>query len=152
MRSFDLRTTAACWAVVACLAIVLTAVSAVRPNDFKKCSDSSLCRRLRRLSSYVGNTTAFKSPYSLQTPTFDAAASVLTAPVRSALYPEVDFEMQFHFHKDGTARVKMDQKGETYKGWKRYDEAAKWAYERPLALAEKGSVKITEGNGVTQVR
>ncbi|PWN26815.1 alpha-glucosidase II precursor [Jaminaea rosea] len=135
-------------AVVAIVAAILSTLPspslAVRPHDFKKCHDSSFCRRLRRLSTYAANTTSFVSPYSLPASglSFDEKTATLTAPITSALYPEVDFEARFIFHADGTARVQMDEVGPRYNGWKRYDEAAKWAYDRPFAPAEPGSLKL----------
>lgn len=145
------------WALIIVVGLLLVllsseAVLAVRVHDFKRCHDSSFCRRLRRLSSYAASTTDFESPYTFQKPTFDASSATLTAGIRSALYPEIDFQLQFIFHQDGTARAKMDQVGETYKGWKRYDEAAKWAYERRPILAKPGSVIVTEDGDTTRVR
>lgn len=128
-----------------------TPALAVRAHDFKKCSDSSFCRRLRRLSSYAANTTGFQSPYSVQRTHFDTASSTLTAPIKSALHPGVDFEAQIVFHADGTARVKMDQVGDRYKGWKRYDEAQKYAYETQPQLAPKGSVTVKEDSQKVEV-
>ncbi|CAO1625705.1 unnamed protein product [Parajaminaea phylloscopi] len=125
--------------------------SAVRVHDFKKCHDSSFCRRLRRLSKHADNNTAFKSPYTLSKPTFDSSTSALTARIHSALHPDIDFELKFVFHQDGTARTVMDQVGQTYKGWKRYNEAGKWAYEHQPVLAEAGTVSVVETDGITRV-
>lgn len=130
---------------------------AVRPNDFKKCSDSSLCRRLRRLSTYSDEHSTpdkqFRSPYSLHRRgdadevTFDSATSTLRSPVLSALHPDIEFALEVRFHADGTARVRMDEVGNRYGGWKRYDEAEKWAIEsQPVpAPAEQVSWKVADG-------
>ncbi|CAO1620519.1 unnamed protein product [Sympodiomycopsis kandeliae] len=117
---------------------------AVRYHDFKKCSDSSFCRRLRRLSSYASETANFQSPYSISRVSFDDKTSTLTAPVQSALHPGIEFEAQFSFHQDGSTRIKMDQVGQRYGGWKRYDEAGKWAYDRVPTPADKSNVKVKE--------
>lgn len=136
------------------LLLFTSPTQAVRYNDFKKCADSSFCRRLRRLSSYTSNIKNFSSPYSLPSsssslPSFDASTATLTSPIRSALYPDVQFEVSFTFHRDGTARVRMDQVGERYGGWKRYDEAGKWAYEREPVIAGEGDVDVQHKDGET---
>ena len=77
----------------------------------------------------------------------------MTLPVKSALHPEIDFEVRFVFHQDGTARFLMDQIGQRYGGWKRYNEAASWAYQKELLPASDDSVKVTEKKkGLTLVR
>lgn len=139
--------------LLASLLLFTSPTQAVRYNDFKKCADSSFCRRLRRLSSYTSSVKNFSSPYSLPSssspPSFDARTATLTSPIRSALYPDVQFEVSFTFHRDGTGRVRMNQVGERYSGWKRYDEAAKWAYEREPILAGEGEVDVQHKAGET---
>lgn len=105
---------------------------AVRPKDFKKCGDSSFCRRIRRLSTYAeSHGPQFSSPYRINgLPTFDQSKPSLKAQVKSALHPEVDFELEVRFHNDGTARVRMDEVGKRYGDWKRYDEAEKWGIDK----------------------
>ncbi|PWZ00009.1 putative alpha-glucosidase II precursor [Testicularia cyperi] len=129
-----------------CLALLLflflAHTAAVRPNDFKKCKDSSFCRRIRRQSSYVeeweqSNSKPFVSPYFVppHAPSFDHARARLVLPLESALHPHVQFELAFTFFQDGTARVQADQVGQRYKNWKRYDQASVWAIDQMPALA-----------------
>ncbi|KAN0062719.1 glucosidase II [Thecaphora frezii] len=154
--------------VLCCLLLVLHQAPlsrAVRPRDFKKCGDSSFCRRFRRQSSYVeqwqkDHGQPFTSPYSLPLPAqqalkFDKEKAQLSTPVRSALYPDIDFQLWFTFFRDGSARVQMDQVGERFGGWKRYDEAHVWGIDQmpQLANAEgETSVEVDHEAGITQVR
>lgn len=121
---------------------------AVRHGDFKKCADSSFCRRLRRLSSLPEPR---HSPYSLGAVSFAPNLAQLRAPVTSALHPDVEFELNVNLHADGTARVRMDQVGERYKDFKRYDEAARWAIETQPVPAQEGSVVLDEEDNETHV-
>lgn len=137
--------------LVAALSVLLLSAMpavAVREGDFKKCADSSFCRRIRRLSSL---DPAPPSPYSIAIPSFNAASSVLTTPVTSALYPDVQFELQIRFHKDGTARLKMDQVGQTLGGFKRYAEAEQYAIDSQPVPAEEGSVTVKQTEDETRV-
>ncbi|PWN54028.1 alpha-glucosidase II precursor [Violaceomyces palustris] len=129
----------------------LAPASAVRYHDFKKCKDSSLCTRFRRLSDYVESNHPFRSPYSITqppatqtpppSPSFDPLTSTLTYQVHSALHPTVQFQLNITAFQDGTSRIRMDQVGDTYKGWKRYDEAAKWGIEKLPELASQVQVE-----------
>lgn len=132
-------------------------VSAVRSGDFKQCQDSSFCRRIRRLSDYVDSKSNFKSPYSFKQqrpePTFHSSNSTLVLALHSAIHPNVEFQLQFHFHKDGSSRVKMDQIGEKHNGWRRYDEASLWAiHNQPQLQDGEGNVDCQTAAGVTTVR
>ncbi|KDN46968.1 glycoside hydrolase family 31 protein [Tilletiaria anomala UBC 951] len=154
------------------LALVPTPTAAVRHHEFKTCSQSSFCRRLRRLSSYVasfssekqGNGRDFPSPYSLSTAlpllpehmSFNMTSSTLKARIFSALYPdEAVFELQLRVHADGTARVRVDDAPgiETHNGWKRYDEAPLWTFENAPEPAALGTVQISQPRpGVTALQ
>jgi alpha 1,3-glucosidase len=130
----------------------------VRPADFKKCNDSSFCRRIRRLSKYVEAESTpshpFKSPYYIASGSsaFEDSDSTLTASIKSALHPEIDFELKVHFYQDGTSRLKMDQVGHRYGGWKRYDGAASWAFDKLPVPAAKESLQVDIGEHETVVQ
>lgn len=131
---------------------------AVRPGDFKKCEDSSFCRRIRRLSSYVEaeSTSAqpFRSPYYI-TPgsiSFNEKEATLTASVKSALHPEIDFELQVLFYHDGTSRLKLDQTGQRHGGWKRFDGAASWAIDEQPIPSPVGEVDVQQSAKETKVK
>ncbi|ETS62339.1 alpha-glucosidase ii precursor [Moesziomyces aphidis] len=139
-----------CTLLWACLLLATTLwvdrAVAVREHDFKKCRDSSFCRRIRRQSEYVeqwqqDHNEPFTSPYSVasQTPNFVHANASINLPLSSALHPDIQFELSLTFFKDGTARIRADQLGDRYGGWKRYDEAAKWAVEQLPDLASAPS-------------
>ncbi|WFD44250.1 glucan 1,3-alpha-glucosidase [Malassezia psittaci] len=73
-------------------------------------------------------------------------------PVHSALHPEVDFELQMSFFEDGNARVQMDQVGERYKNWKRYDQTAMWTIVEMPSLADKIEAVYDRSRHTTTVR
>lgn len=133
-----------CFFIVA--ALFAQRAVAVREHDFKKCRDSSFCRRIRRQSDYVeqwqqDHNQPFTSPYFVpeHTPTFVHANASINLPLSSVLHPDIQFELSLTFFKDGTARVRADQVGDRYGGWKRYDEAAIWAIEQLPELASDPS-------------
>jgi alpha 1,3-glucosidase len=109
--------------------ILATALPAlgVKEHDFKKCSQSGFCRRGRALAERAANaTTSWTSPYSIDAANVDVSSgkALLSAPVKSSLYPDVKFALQVRVHEDGVVRVRMDEVG----GLKqRYDGAADWA-------------------------
>jgi alpha 1,3-glucosidase len=137
---------------------LLSIVSAVRQGDFKKCENSSFCRRIRRLSSYVESesTTSkpFKSPYyiSPKSTSFNEKEATLTALVKSVLHPEIDFELQVLFYNDGTSRLKLDQIGQRHGGWKRFDGAASWAIDEQPVPAPTGEVVVEQTDKETKVK
>lgn len=117
------------------LAWAAAAVLAVRPNDFKACKDTSLCRRFRAIAEHVEATDA-PSPYALgDTAHTDEGGARLRWPVHSALYPNISFELSLTLFDDGNARVQMDEVGARYNQWKRYDETAMWTIAEMPALA-----------------
>ena len=76
------------------LACTVALVTGVNPGVFKGCSDSSVCRRFRKVAENVESFTrpAYVSPYSLgSVPELDGAA--LHVPVMSALH-DVSFELK----------------------------------------------------------
>ncbi|KAK0536391.1 glucosidase II [Tilletia horrida] len=138
------------------LSVLPQSALAVRQHDFKQCKDSSFCRRLRRLSDYVKEHTlpdkqGFVSPYSLNWFNFNAESATLQLPVFSHLHPNVKFEMLVYLHADGSARVTMDERYDTYNKLRRYSEASKWAFENPPIPAPQGSVSVTDGAEATFV-
>ncbi len=99
----------------------------VKTNDFKTCSQSGFCRRGRALSARAKDAaSSWKSPYSVDASSVSISPSeaVVTAAVKSSLYPEIKFELEVRVHEDGVMRVRMDEKDGLRK---RYDEAASWA-------------------------
>ncbi|TKY88728.1 hypothetical protein EX895_002359 [Sporisorium graminicola] len=135
-----------CASLVLVGALFAQQAQAVREHDFKKCKDSSFCRRIRRQSDYVeqwqqDHNEPFVSPYFVpaQAPKFVHSNASINLPLSSALHPDIQFELSLTFYKDGTARVRADQVGERYGGWKRYDEASKWAIEQIPELASAPS-------------
>ncbi|PFH44771.1 glycoside hydrolase family 31 protein [Amanita thiersii Skay4041] len=101
---------------------------AFKEHDFKKCDQSGFCRRGRDLAARAREAkSTWKSPYSISSSSVQVQASgnaVLTADVKSALYPDIRFQLDVRVHDDGVVRVRMDEVGGLKK---RYDEAAAWA-------------------------
>ncbi len=135
--------------ILLALSVLLVQTAAVKPEDWKSCSQSSFCRRLRGIGSRQATapTGSFHSPYSL-------GASVATAgtasdeaswtwPLKSSLYPEISFELRVDVlaKGDGIARLRIDElRSET--PFNRYNETARWALlesEPPLGFAKLSS-------------
>ncbi|KAF9784102.1 alpha-glucosidase [Thelephora terrestris] len=136
-------------------------VVAVKEQDFKKCHESSFCRRGRaladRATEHVKSGEKWKSPYSLDASTIvlEDGGSRFTGRVRSSLYPEIKFELDVRVHEDGVVRVRMDEKEGLRK---RYDEAASWALLKEPVLSPsskwsvgKKEVKVVYGAKKDQV-
>ena len=116
-------------ALSASLLLLVSAPIAVafKASDFKTCTQSGFCRRGRALATRAkDNANTWRSPYSVDAQSISLASgrALLTASVKSALYPDVKFNLEVHVHEDGVVRVRMDEVGGL---WRRYDEAAKWA-------------------------
>ncbi|KAG7452386.1 alpha-glucosidase [Guyanagaster necrorhizus] len=108
-------------------AILAPDALSVKTNDWKTCSQSGFCRRGRALSARAKDATStWKSPYSVDpsSVSISPGEAVVTAAVKSSLYPEIKFELEVRVHEDGVVRVRMDEKDGLRK---RYDEAASWA-------------------------
>jgi mannosyl-oligosaccharide alpha-1,3-glucosidase len=111
------------------LSLLLTDTFALKPRDFKTCSQAGFCRRGRALSARAKENPTWKSPYSLDTSSIVIASdqASFTARVKSSIYPDVKFGLELRVHDDGVVRVRMDE----VEGLrKRYDEAASWALVR----------------------
>jgi len=109
------------------------ATVAFKAGDFKTCSQSGFCRRGRALADRAkDNANTWRSPYSVDPQSLSLASdrSSLTAAVKSALYPDINFSLEVDVHEDGVVRVRMDEASGLRK---RYDEAAK-----SVALEGKG--------------
>jgi alpha 1,3-glucosidase len=139
--------------VAAALAAVTTAV---KQEDFKQCHQSSFCRRLRALGTKQADApSTFTSPYSLG----DAVITIpgeasWTWPLRSSLYPEIQFELRVDVlaEGDGIVRVRADEIG-SQTPFKRYNETAKWVLvnsEPPIA--SESTVKLKTSKGVDTIK
>jgi alpha 1,3-glucosidase len=109
------------------LLVSTPATVAFKAGDFKTCSQSGFCRRGRDLAARAkNNVDTWRSPYSVDARAIalDPHRALLTAAVKSALYPDIKFILEVRVHEDGVVRVRMDEVGGLKK---RYDEAAKWA-------------------------
>ncbi|KAK4685643.1 hypothetical protein P7C73_g4499, partial [Tremellales sp. Uapishka_1] len=131
----------------------LISVQAVKQEDFKLCSQSSFCRRLRSLSTRQAEapTGSFVSPYSLSSPQSTEAGS-WTWPLHSSLYPAISFELKIDILEkgDGIARIRIDEVNSKTQ-WKRYNESARWALldpSPPLSGGAKLKTKTKAGVSV----
>lgn len=138
--------------------LFLTAFSsttwAAKHGDFKTCSQSSFCRRLRSLSER-SQVDGFHSPYSLGEGQHSAIAqqdgASWTFPLNTELYPDIKFALGVDFLEkgDGIARLRIDEV-DSKLPWKRYNEAAKWALVDPEpALTSVGNVRKVSSTGQT---
>ena len=119
------------WALLA-LPALLDGVAAVKQEDFKLCSQSSFCRRLRSIGQRQSAAPAhFTSPYSVGPPATTAGTIDYASwswPVSSSLYAEISFELRVDILEkgDGIARIRMDEVN-SQTPFRRYNETAKWA-------------------------
>jgi len=134
-------------ALVASTYLVGTTV-AVKHHDFKTCPKSGFCRRGRALAERANaanekQSKSWVSPYSVDSAaiSFSSSKSSFTAPIKSSLYPDVNFELEVRVHEDGVVRVRVDEVGGLKK---RYDEAASWALIKEPVLASAGLVKWSQ--------
>lgn len=140
------------------LAVLPLATLAVKHEDFKTCSQSSFCRRLRSIGSRQAEAPqTFTSPYSLGEPVASSKADEAswTWPLRSSLYPEISFELKVDVlaQGDGIVRIRADELG-SKTPWKRYDETAKWVLldaEPPLAAAAGSGIKLSSAKGTDTI-
>lgn len=111
--------------ILAFLACLPTGI-AVKHQDFKTCSQAGFCRRGRALSARAKESSSWTSPYSINPASIVVASdeAAIAAAVKSSLYPDIKFDLELRIHKDGAARVRMDEVDGLRK---RYDEAASWA-------------------------
>ncbi|GAA5833625.1 hypothetical protein JCM9279_001580 [Rhodotorula babjevae] len=141
---------AACAALVLVIASLPTSL-AVKRHDFKTCSQSGFCRRNRALADRaVEQGTAWQSPYALAAPP-QFAHGTLSAAVTNRLFPAIHFRLEVRFHRDGTARVVMDEVDGLRQ---RYNEAARWALEQEPQLDDDGDdtrFHVQHGKGFTSV-
>lgn len=112
---------------------------AVKPEDFKTCSQSSFCRRLKGIAKrHDDNPTTFKSPYSVDARNQniknanDGSEASYIFPIISSLYPDIQFQLRVDILQqgDGIVRIRMDEL-DSPTGLKRYNETAKWALVNP---------------------
>lgn len=126
-------------------------------GDFKTCTQSSFCRRLRSLSER-SRAAGFHSPYSLgqgqQSVISQKDGASWTFPLNTELYPEIKFAFTVDFLEkgDGIARLRVDEV-DSKLPWKRYNEAAKWALvdETPM-LTSIGNVRKASSKGRTSFK
>lgn len=127
----------------------------VKQEDFKTCSQSSFCRRLRSIGTRQSDAPqTFTSPYSLGEPVVDdSGAASWTWPLRSSLYPEISFQLQVDVLRegDGIVRVRADEVDSTTP-WKRYNETSKWVLlEAEPLLSPTATVKLSSAKGTDTI-
>lgn len=137
------------------LALLPIAVLGVKHEDFKTCSQSSFCRRLRSIGTRQSEAPqTFTSPYSLGDPVAnnDGGASWIW-PLRSSLYPKINFQLQVDVLReaDGIVRVRADEVGSSTP-WKRYNETANWVLlDTKPGLESTATVKLSSAKGTDTI-
>lgn len=120
---------------------------AVKREDFKTCSQSAFCRRLRSLSSRSSaSSDTWHSPYTVtSSPSGHSldGESTLRFDVASELYPEAQFEIKVDIVGDGIARVRMD---EVHGLRQRYDEASRWTLVEGALIPSPYTVSSDTGS------
>lgn len=126
---------------------------AVKREDFKECHQTSFCRRLRAIADKQAGSADFASPYSVSTPraTPDADGLSWTFPMRSSLYPDIEFELRVDLLENDIARVRADEVNSA-SGRQRYNETAKWVLAGEPALAPTGSTDMKVDGNIATVK
>lgn len=118
-------------------------VLAVKMSDWKTCDQSGFCRRGRALSARAkaAGPATWISPYSIDAASASVSPdqSILSAAVKSSLYPAIKFSLEVRLHDDGVIRVRMDEVDGLRK---RYDEAAGWALIKEPTISKDITWKI----------
>lgn len=133
---------------------LLTPALAVKLEDWRKCSDSSFCRRLRSIPERV-ESNSLTSPYTAGQLSSEESGS-WTLPIHSSLYPDIRFALQVDILDTNVARIRMDEIGSSTP-FKRYNETAKWVLletEPKLSTSAKvvsgeSSSTISYGDGLS---
>ena len=116
--------------ILSCLLITCLAVMGVKQEDFKLCSQSSFCRRLRSIATKQAEAPdgSFRSPYSVgkAAETEGTSGGSWTWPLKSSLYPDIDFELRVDVLVSDIVRIRADEVGSATP-FKRYNETATWA-------------------------
>jgi alpha 1,3-glucosidase len=134
---------------------LLTLTAAVKHEDFKTCSQSSFCRRLRSIGTRQSESPkSFTSPYSLGEPVAASSGEASWVwPLRSGLYADVSFELRVDVLSEGNGivRVRADEVDSTTP-WKRYNETAKWALinENP-PISSSSVVTLSTSKGIDTI-
>ncbi|WVW82784.1 hypothetical protein I302_104795 [Kwoniella bestiolae CBS 10118] len=131
--------------------VLLPLTMAVKEEDFKKCSQSSFCRRLRSIANKQESAPSgtFNSPYSLSPPQAIEDGS-WKWPLESSLYPEVKFEFRADVlaEGDGIIRLRIDVIDSTTP-FKRYNETARWALlDTNPPLSSSATIKTSSGKSI----
>jgi alpha 1,3-glucosidase len=136
------------------LAVLPLLTLGVKHEDFKTCSQSSFCRRLRSIGTRQSEAPkTFSSPYSLGQPIASTNEASWTWPLQSGLYPGISFELRVDVlaEGDGIVRVRADEVGSSTP-WKRYNETAKWVLvDKNPAISTSSAVKLLSSRGVDTI-
>jgi alpha 1,3-glucosidase len=137
------------------LALLPLLTLGVKHEDFKTCSQSSFCRRLRSIGTRQSESPkSFTSPYSLGEPVAASSGDASWIwPLQSGLYPEISFELRVDVlaEGDGIVRIRADEVNSSTP-WKRYNETAKWALinEEPT-ISSDPRIKLSSAKGIDTI-
>lgn len=126
---------------------LLGPASAVKRGDFKTCSQSGFCRRLRDLPVTTGRTSS--SPYAIDVDSahYESATGLFSARINSAIYPEAHFQLSIGVTAEGLARIKVDEVNGLRQ---RYNETAKWTLLQEPSLSTSTAFDAdSNGKGAT---
>ena len=137
-------------------ALGASSVAAVKQEDWKTCAQSSFCRRLRSIGARQAAAPegSFLSPYRLENPVSTtgsaAQAASWTWPLKSNLYPSINFELRVDIlaEGEGIARIRVDEI-QSSTPFRRYNETAKWAFLK--ADPGLGSARLTTSSGTSTI-
>ncbi|WRT67414.1 uncharacterized protein IL334_004385 [Kwoniella shivajii] len=131
--------------------LLLPFTMGVKQEDFKQCSQTSFCRRLRSIANRQEEASAgsFNSPYSLSAPEA-LEVGAWNWNLKSTLYPQINFQLRVDILEegDGIVRVRVDEVDSTTP-FQRYNETARWALlNTNPPLSSTASIKTASGKSI----
>lgn len=126
------------------LIFLLSSAFSVDRNNFKRCDQSSFCRRCRKVDPGA-------SPYILLFETFKTYRTYVTVDVKNVNNNQ-DFELKLEAVKDDTFHVVINEKSPLHP---RYvvEDALKGPLDfEPITVVEKSALHITVAHGVHKAK
>jgi alpha 1,3-glucosidase len=132
-----------------CFAVIVTnvVVSAMKPQDFRTCAQTSFCRRNRAYADKA-TTGSFISPYNVVKDTINIENGIVSGELINT-DNEVSFIFEIHLLINNIARIRINEK---YPLKPRYDGAKSWSLiQEPSNTLEYTEDPSTGKDGVTSL-
>ncbi|GBB86982.1 hypothetical protein RclHR1_13430006 [Rhizophagus clarus] len=132
-----------------CFTVIITnvVVSAMKPQDFRTCAQTSFCRRNRAYADKA-ISNSFVSPYNVVKDTINIENGIISGELINT-ENKVSFVFQVHLLMNNIARIKINEK---YPLKPRYDGVKYWSLiQEPVNTLEYTENPSTGKDGVTSL-